>query len=182
MDIRTLCLGVLSRGETTGYGIKKHFEQAFRHFFPAGFASVYPALAALERDGLATASDVPQDGRPDKRVYAITERGRASLHEALMAAPARHRVRSEFLACLYFADQLPRARLAALLDERERDIEALLAHIDRLLDSDDCPATDRAVAECGRSTLQAQLDHLVGHREALLALAADHGREEVRRA
>ena len=177
MDIRTLCLGVLMRAPASGYDIKKHFEQAFRHFFPAGYGSIYPALAGLERDGLAEASAVAQDGRPDKRVYRITEPGRATLTEALMHTPARHRVRSEFLALLYFADLLPRARLAALLDERERDIDALLAHIERLLADPACPATQRAAADCGRASLAAQREYLRVNRDALLALAADSGAE-----
>lgn len=181
MDIRTLCLGVLMRAPASGYGIKKHFEQAFRHFFPAGFASIYPALAALEREGLAEGSEVTQARRPDKRVYCITARGRVTLQESLLQAPARHRVRSEFLALLYFADLLPRSRLAEVLDERERDIARLLAHIDTLLADPDCPPTQRAAADCGRATLEAQRDYLRTHREQLLSLAAGE-HQEVHRA
>ena len=60
MDTRTLCLGVLTERPMSGYEIKKHFEQAFRHFFMAGFGSIYPALAELARDGLVTVESVEQ--------------------------------------------------------------------------------------------------------------------------
>ena len=106
------------------------------------------------------------------RVYRITGRGREALGDTLLATPARHRVRSEFMALLYFADLLPRERLAAVLDERERDIAALIDHIDGLLADSGCPPTQRAVAECGRATLVAQREHLRVHRDSLLALAS----------
>ena len=38
MDVKTLCLGVLTEGDKSGYEIKKHFEQAFRHFFGPALA------------------------------------------------------------------------------------------------------------------------------------------------
>ena len=52
MDVKTLCLGVLTEGDKTGYEIKRCFEEAFSHFFGAGFGSIYPALADLSRRGL----------------------------------------------------------------------------------------------------------------------------------
>ena len=45
MDTRSICLGVLSMGEATGYEIKKLFEDGpFSHFYDAGYGSIYPAL------------------------------------------------------------------------------------------------------------------------------------------
>ena len=46
MDTRTLCLGVLTERAMSGYEIKKHFEEAFRHFFVAGFGWVGGASLA----------------------------------------------------------------------------------------------------------------------------------------
>ena len=39
MNVKTLCLGVLSERDLSGYEIKKSFEESFRHFFLAGFGS-----------------------------------------------------------------------------------------------------------------------------------------------
>jgi DNA-binding PadR family transcriptional regulator len=117
MDVRTLCLGVLTERPMSGYEIKKHFEQAFQHFFLAGFGSIYPALAELARDGLVSVESVEQDKRPDKKVYRITPRGWQALTEELMAARPQHRVRSEFLVLMYFAHLLPPERVGALIDE-----------------------------------------------------------------
>lgn len=168
MDIKTLCLGVLTLGDKTGYEIKKHFERAFSHFFVAGFGSIYPALGALTRDGFVTQTDVAQSKRPDKKVYSITPRGRALLMEALLETPPRHKVRSEFAVLLYFAHLLPRDRLAALIDERARNIEVMLENIESF-ERDDLPSPSREmVAGLGRATLQAQLDYIRNRRDWLL--------------
>jgi DNA-binding PadR family transcriptional regulator len=126
MDVRTLCLGVLTERPMSGYEIKKHFEQAFQHFFLAGFGSIYPALAELARDGLVSVESVEQEKRPDKKVYRITARGWDALTEELLAARPRHRVRSEFLVLMHFAHLLPPERVAALIDEMVGRLERCL--------------------------------------------------------
>jgi PadR family transcriptional regulator, regulatory protein AphA len=110
MDVKTLCLGVLAEHPMSGYEIKKLFERGFRHFFVAGYGSIYPALAELARAGLVTVESIEQDGRPDKKVYGITTAGREQLAADLSTAEPRHKVRSEFLALLYFAHLIPPSR------------------------------------------------------------------------
>ncbi|MDX1431530.1 MAG: PadR family transcriptional regulator [Gammaproteobacteria bacterium] len=165
MDVKTICLGVLTLREMTGYEIKKHFEEHFAHFYVAGFGSIYPALGKLMAQGLVTCRDVAQDKRPDKKVYRITERGRAALEATLVSTPPRHKVRSEFLVLVYFAHLLPAERLAAVLAERERDIEAMLEYIDDFQRSGDPTPGADMVAGLGRAALQAQLDFIRAHRD-----------------
>ncbi len=75
MDVKTVCLGLLTFGEASGYDLKKHFDAAFEHFFSTGYGSIYPALASLAEEGLADCTAVPQAGRPDRKVYRITAAG-----------------------------------------------------------------------------------------------------------
>lgn len=130
MDVKTLCLGVLTERPMTGYEIKKLFETGFRHFFVAGFGSIYPALAELAQAGLVTVESVEQEGRPDKKVYRIAPAGRQALVDELAATAPRHKVRSEFLALIYFAHLLPPERVEAVIDGMVREWEAVLAHLD----------------------------------------------------
>ena len=45
MDPKTLCLGSLKLGDTSGYEIKKMIEVGwFAHFHVSGFGSIYPAM------------------------------------------------------------------------------------------------------------------------------------------
>ncbi len=113
MDVKTLCLGALTERDLTGYEIKQHFEEAYSHFFVAGYGSIYPALADLTRRGLVCCTSVPQEKRPDKKVYSLTQTGRDALIAELMATPPRHKVRSEFLVLMVFAHLLPPEKVAA---------------------------------------------------------------------
>ena len=48
MNVRTLCLGILSLQEASGYEIKKDVEDGvFCHLIDASFGSIYPALTQL---------------------------------------------------------------------------------------------------------------------------------------
>ncbi|MEZ5865501.1 MAG: PadR family transcriptional regulator [Geminicoccaceae bacterium] len=126
MDVKTLCLGVLTAQDLTGYDIKRTCEEVFRYFFVAGFGSIYPALAELQRDGLVTVTSVEQKKRPDKKVYHITDAGRAALEAELVTTAPRHKVRSEFLALMYFAHLLPPERVDEVLGEMIESFETML--------------------------------------------------------
>ena len=68
MNVRTLCLGVLSAGEASGYQIKKEIEEGlFSHFIDASYGSIYPALTQLAGEGLVTVRAEEQSGKPDKK-------------------------------------------------------------------------------------------------------------------
>ena len=125
MDVRTLCLGVLSLGDASGYEIKKAFEAGpFAHFHQAGFGSIYPALGGLHEDGCVSFTEVATDRRPAKKVYAITEKGRTAFRQALTKWPAPDKIRSEFVFMLFFADLMDEDHLDAVYD-------AYLAHYRR---------------------------------------------------
>ena len=90
MDVRSLCLGILSLGDASGYEIKKAFEDgALSHIHAASFGSIYPALNALVDGGLAVVREVEQEKRPDKRVYSITPAGQTALRLALACVRRR---------------------------------------------------------------------------------------------
>jgi DNA-binding PadR family transcriptional regulator len=58
---------------------------------------VYTTLTRLERDGLVVAEVVPQDQAPDRKVYALTDTGRAELGAWLSAVEVGPiRLRDEF--------------------------------------------------------------------------------------
>lgn len=173
MDIKTLCLGVLTQGEASGYDIKKHFECVFSHFYVAGFGSIYPALTELARDELVVCREEPQPNRPDRKVYALTDKGREVFQKALVATPPRHRIRSEFFVLLHFAHLLPPARLRAVLDERLGDVTRTIQELERVIeefDSGQCPhePAHRFEVQLALATLHAHRDYIAEHREALL--------------
>jgi PadR family transcriptional regulator PadR len=75
----TLILAVLAHGPSHGYAIAREIERRSREALRLGEGSLYPALRALEADGLVTSEWQPQGSGPARRVYALTEAGRADL-------------------------------------------------------------------------------------------------------
>lgn len=74
-------LGLLSfPGERTGYELKKWADASLRFFYGApAFSQIYAELRRLERLGHVTARRSAPEAPRAKRIYAITESGRAAL-------------------------------------------------------------------------------------------------------
>jgi len=107
MDSKTLCLGALMLGDASGYEIKKTFEDGpFSFFHQTSFGSIYPSLGKLTEQGHVTCDEHEQDGRPDKKVYSLTDSGRAAFIKALTVKPKHDRIRSESMYMLFFAQLL----------------------------------------------------------------------------
>jgi len=170
MDVKTVCLGMLTDGPASGYDMKKCFESSFGHFFPAGYGSIYPALATLARNGLVEFENVEQDGRPDRKVYSITEKGRAALMEGLADQTATHKVRSEFLAMLWFAHLMSERQINRLIDNKLVEIEAFLKLIDEFpeCDCEPVPKGTRFVAGFGRHMATQFREYLETNRDMLV--------------
>jgi PadR family transcriptional regulator AphA len=169
MDVKTLCLGLLSNGDACGYELKKTFESLFKHFFPAGYGSIYPALADLADADLVECQEIPQVGKPDRKVYSITPAGRKSFLEALQGTEPQHKLRSEFLAMMYFADLMDNERVGNLLDDRIEKLQDTVEHIEGIEDQlgTDASAGARFVAGFGAAVAQAAADYIKTHRGLL---------------
>ncbi len=72
-------LGLLSYKEMTGYEIMLVFRDSLRFFWNAHTSQIYRELQALEEKGWAEKTPVPQQGKPDKNLYAISPKGRKEL-------------------------------------------------------------------------------------------------------
>ncbi|MEY2625490.1 MAG: hypothetical protein RL412_1265 [Pseudomonadota bacterium] len=118
MDAKTLCLGLLSFGDASGYDLKKHAESAGDHFFAAGFGSIYPALSTLLNQGLIEPTAKSSGGRQDRKIYRITAAGRSELIRMLSMDEPRHLLRSDLFALLYFSHLVTPERITQVIDER----------------------------------------------------------------
>jgi len=83
MSLKYTLLGFLSCGSMTGYDLKKHMDNSTQFFWNATLSQIYPALKKLAQEGLVEATVIPQEGKPDKKSYLITETGRATLMDWL---------------------------------------------------------------------------------------------------
>jgi PadR family transcriptional regulator AphA len=173
MDIKTTCLGVLALGEASGYEIRKEFEEGpFSHFAEGGFGSIYPALNRLEDEGLATCMARPQDKRPDKKVYRITEAGWDHLEARMREkVPGEDKYKSDLLFILFFSDWQDPTWIARVIDARIDWYRDKIAMMEACSDTLPEVAGRRLVHGFGLTVYSAALGYLEEHRDAFVASA-----------
>lgn len=124
MALEHILLGLM-REPGSGTDIKRAFDEAIGHFWAAELSQVYPMLNRMARDGLLSVSSEPSPKGPPRKVYALTDAGRKSLHEWLAQAPNVGTERVEWLAQIWFMDETPEHALPffdRLRDELAREV------------------------------------------------------------
>lgn len=126
MSHRFLVLGLLSERPMTGYDIKKHVNVMLSAVTNASYGTLYPTLHKLLIEGAVKMDEIPQKGRPSKKVYSITEIGQKELISWLKKPAAADQIKREFLLKLYLAKDLPQQHLQSLVSTRRDQIEEML--------------------------------------------------------
>ncbi|MHA1567331.1 MAG: PadR family transcriptional regulator [Alphaproteobacteria bacterium] len=170
MDVKILCLGVLTLGEASGYEIKKQLEEGpLAYFYHAGFGSIYPALKALYHDKQIDCFEVSQESRPGKKVYSITAKGYESFRSALSRKPAIDKIRSEVLLMFFFARFVDREHLHGVFEkylEGAHKIVKQLESLDMVDTTPDCEFTNGL----GRAIFGAIACYMEDNRQLLFGL------------
>ena len=106
MTIQTATLGFLTSRPRSGYDLKREFRDDPYLHWSGNNNQIYRTLLQLERDGLVDSRvETPERG-PAKKVYSITDQGRARLRAELLQPPELPEVRNPFLASITFMDAL----------------------------------------------------------------------------
>ena len=172
MNVRTVCLAILQFSDATGYEIKKmSTEERFAFFVDASFGAIYPALARLQDDGCVTVREEYESGKPPRKIYSITAKGRAELVESLRVLPRPDSFKSEFLLIALCAGLLDRETIVRAMDKRIKDLQNDLKMFD---EAEGCIGQGSSglawVAEYGRTVHEASLKYLLENRGKLEAL------------
>lgn len=127
-------LGLLARESLTGYELTGRMRERIGFFWTARHSQIYPELARLEERGLVAHEPVEQEGKPDKKVYSITEAGREALAEwaAIPADPGPTRDETTLKAYSLWA--VDPAEAAALYRNEAVRHEERLAEYERIRD------------------------------------------------
>jgi PadR family transcriptional regulator, regulatory protein PadR len=78
-DLEALVLATLERGASHGYDIGRAINQAAEGSIRLKDGQLYPVLHRLENEGWISAEWVPQEGKPSRKVYALSDEGRRVL-------------------------------------------------------------------------------------------------------
>ncbi|MEU3164560.1 PadR family transcriptional regulator [Streptosporangium sp. NPDC006930] len=133
MALRHAVLAALLDGEYSGYQLTKIFDVGVSNFWYAAPQQLYAELAKLESDALVTGREVVQQGRPNKRVFTVTEAGVGEL-AAFAAIPAKPLlIRDDLAVKVHASDLLAPEILIAQLHERAEEAAAKLTLFGKML-------------------------------------------------
>jgi len=125
--MKNFFLSLLSHEPTHGYDLLQTYADLFSTVLPPlNAGQIYTTLSRLERDGLVSRVDIEQEGKPDKRVYALTDQGRQAL-QAWFAEPlSGPRIKDNFYLKLLSAQISGLAEPAHLINtQRQHYIQTL---------------------------------------------------------
>jgi DNA-binding PadR family transcriptional regulator len=134
MSLDHAILGFLQYGPSSGYDLKAVFDLSVQHFWPADQSQIYRTLARLTDQGYVTMDRVEQEERPDRKVYALTDTGRAALHDWLATPLPLKPGRSPELVQVFFAGQLADDEILAIFHRAADACRGGLAALRRIPD------------------------------------------------
>lgn len=114
--LKYVLLGFLNYRRLTGYDLKQVIDHSTAYFWYATQSQIYRTLKELEAAGQVRSSLEPQDSRPDRRFYTITDEGREELQGWLRQL--QHEIspkKDALLLKVFFSDQVDKDLLLAQL-------------------------------------------------------------------
>ncbi|MCL1950698.1 MAG: PadR family transcriptional regulator [Turicibacter sp.] len=109
MSLKHGLLGFLTYGDMSGYDLEKLFSQSIGHFWSAKISQVYRDLTTMEKTGWVASEMVVQTGKPNKKVFKITEGGQQELERWLLEYDVSQalEIRVGLLMRMFFSKRVP---------------------------------------------------------------------------
>ncbi|MFC4801338.1 PadR family transcriptional regulator [Neobacillus sp. GCM10023253] len=112
-------LSVIGRKPCTGYELVNYLDP----IWPAKHSQIYPLLTKLEDKGLLVHEFVEQMGRPNKKIFSITEKGKEALANWMVKTPSDPVNRDEFLIKVYSSWVADEEKSIKLIHDRMAKLE-----------------------------------------------------------
>ena len=125
-----ILLGLLSHEPMTGYDMKKRIDKPIGLFWQAGYGSIYPALARLEKQGYVTKRNVSTSGR-EKIEYEITDTGKAKLNDWVCEPATRDEMHTETMLKIFFGSEAGKETAKTHIDVFEKKCKSVLPELER---------------------------------------------------
>ncbi|TCN45870.1 DNA-binding PadR family transcriptional regulator [Rhodococcus sp. SMB37] len=123
----------------SGYELARRFDKSIGFFHSATHQQIYRVLRRMEERGWVTCETVPQDGRPDKKIYTVAAAGHAELDRWIAQPSEPDHLRSELAVKIRAARPGTMVELLAEIT-RHRDAHDARLDVYRLIEKRDFPA------------------------------------------
>src|SRR5438552_6472788 len=128
-----LILAMLQQGPRHGYEIKKDLDRALGGMVTLNNKTLYLALKHFEEMGAVTRQVIPQEGKPNRHLYQLTERGVELLRVSLQDFPSEQAGNdAEFFTRVAFFEFLDPPEREAILNKRLVYLEGCLDYLQRM--------------------------------------------------
>jgi DNA-binding PadR family transcriptional regulator len=134
VSLKFAVLATLLDGEASGYDLAKVFTASVANFWSAVPQQIYRELEKLEADGLIVGRVVQQDRLPNKRMFILTEAGRADLNNFTRTPTRPMPMRNELLVKVQAVDAGDIDAVSAAVEERMERARVTLARYERQRD------------------------------------------------
>ena len=124
-------LGLLTIEPMSGYDLGLTIRASVGHFWNESYGQIYPNLRKLANDGFVSCKTERQNGKPDRRIYSITKKGRERLTEWLAVPPQPEIPRNEMLLKLFFGEQVATQILIGYVERMAEECRAQLELLER---------------------------------------------------
>ncbi|GAA2304213.1 PadR family transcriptional regulator [Streptomyces kunmingensis] len=132
MSLKYAVLAALLEGEASGYDLAKIFDVSVSNFWAATPQQLYRELDRLAAEGLIDARVVPQERRPNKRMFTLSEEGRADLAAFTAKQPKPMAMRDELMVKVQAADVGDLGAVREHVEERMTWAHGKLARYERV--------------------------------------------------
>jgi DNA-binding PadR family transcriptional regulator len=126
-------LGLLTRGEKSGYDLRKAAEGSVGYFWTPAKSRIYAVLPRLVDAGLVRRRDVAQSGRPDKQLYRLTPKGELALRRWVAEGELEPETsRNTLLVKVFFGDLAEPEQILDQVRQRRREMEQLKTELEAI--------------------------------------------------
>jgi len=126
MSIEYAILGILSWSSSTGYELKKIFEDSSFMYWTGNNNQIYKALIKMHEKGLVISKVIHQESSPSKKIYTITEEGLKQLKDWVKSTPEAPEIKKTFLIQLAWSNILSNEEISELFSNYENEIKIQL--------------------------------------------------------
>ena len=133
MSLKHALLGILATHPMSGYEVKQFFDSSVQHFWNAELSQIYPTLKSLEENGFVSKRLEIQENRPNRKIYEITDAGRAEFLRWVRESQPPADLRDPFLIKVFFGTEAPLEDILILLRRQMEEQQKVLAFSDTVL-------------------------------------------------
>lgn len=163
-DFEHVILAYIALSPQSGYSLKQRFASSPATVYNPSPGALYPALRRLLTAGLLSAEDAVSSGQRSRRMYRLTESGRAAhdawLHEPVDKAEAASQLGLHIMRFANMQDTVERAHVLKFLQDLADGLESFIEGTKSYLATEVTPDRVHATLalEHGIAVHQASLD------------------------